>query len=338
MNESTNQAPEFGSRPEDIAAFNEAIDAINTHNQQFGLGRLLARAVVDSAKQALRADELIGAGATPEEAEQVAAFVGSEQVLLTEEEQMARSVVGMVNASALEAIGLILSPLRSTATMYSDQGEQSVGEVRLQVTDGGKLSGFLLAINPEFADKAFQDRVTYVVDNLISETSDALATNQDEQTVPETLAYASGIVTGLEHVGLGEAPVTKRLHDLAEHAKQGDAKEYVLAERTGLLTSPEEQTFGPSQWQKDSTAQGLTERWGNILSILKLAQDNPNAQQLFGELLAAAQTNLDIAMADWNEHKTPNHDGTGYGSGFDEAFQTVALELKLLASPDEEAQ
>ena len=60
---------------------------------------------------------------------------------------MARSIVGITNAPVLESTGLTLSPLRTTSTMYSNKGEQSVGKIRLQVTDGSKFSNFLLAVN-----------------------------------------------------------------------------------------------------------------------------------------------------------------------------------------------
>lgn len=339
MSEQSVPTPEFGSKPEDITAFNEAIGAINAHNDQFSMGRMMARAMFDHLDEAQKAQELVDAGATQEEAEQTAAFVGSDKVPLTEEEQMARSIVGMTNAPVLEATGLTLSPLRTTSTMYSSKGEQSVGKVRLQVTDGGKFSSFLLTTNPEDANEDFQKSAAGVVGSLIAEASDAIASDQDEQTALETLAYGKGIIAGLEHIGLGDAPVAKRLSDLAEHAQQGDVKEFVLAERAGLFQEPGEQGFGPSQWQRDASTQFMTDNWGNILNILKMTKSNPKAQELFSQLLKNAQADLDFAKDDWKKLKEEGYGGGGeYGSGFEEVFQTVELELNLLASPDEEAK
>ena len=179
MSEYTAPTPEFGSRPEDLAAFNEAIGSINEHNDQFSMGKLMARAMLDHLDEAQRAQELVDAGATQEEAEQTVDFVGSDKLPLTEEEQMARSVVGITNAPVLEATGLTLSPLRTTSTMYSSKGEQSVGKVRLQVTDGSKFSNFLLAVNPEDANEDFQQNAAGVASSLIAEATDAIANDTD---------------------------------------------------------------------------------------------------------------------------------------------------------------
>lgn len=339
MSEQSILPAEFGSKPEDIVAFNEAIGAIDAHNDQFGMGRMMARAMFEHLDEAQKVQELVEAGATQEEAEQTAAFVGSDKVTLSEEEQMARSIVGMTNTPILEATGLTLSPLRTTGTMFGSQGQQSIGKVRLQVTDGGTFSSFLLAANPGTAVEDFQKNAAGVVNSLIAETSDAIANDQNKQTALETLAYGKGIISGLEHIGLGDAPVAKRLSDLAEHAQQGDIKEFVLAERAGLFEEPGEQGFGPSQWQKDASAQFMTDSWKNVLNIIKMTEGNPKAQELFGQLLKNAQADLDFAKDDWKKLKAEGYGGGGeYGSGFEDVFQTVELELNLLASPDEEAK
>lgn len=338
MHEQSVPIPEFGSKPEDITAFNEAIAAINAHNDQFSIGRMMTRVILDHKDKTQKAQELVDAGATQKEAEQTVAFVGSDRIPLTEEEQMARSIVGATNAPALEATGLTLSPLRTIYTMYNgDESEQPVGRVRLQVTNGSKFSGFLLVTNPEDTSEGFQKNAAEVVDSLIAEASDAIATGQDEQTALETLAYSTGIIAGLEHIGIGDAPVAKQLSDLAQHTQQGDIKEFILAERAGLLQKPGEQGFGPAKWQRDANTQFMADSWGNILNILKLTQNNPKAQELFHQLLKAAQADLDFARADWKKLKTEGYGGgREYGSGFEEIFQTVGLELHFLASPDEE--
>ncbi len=337
MSEYTAPTPEFGSRPEDLAAFNEAIGSINEHNDQFSMGKLMARAMLDHLDEAQRAQELVDAGATQEEAEQTVDFVGSDKLPLTEEEQMARSVVGITNAPVLEATGLTLSPLRTTSTMYSSKGEQSVGKVRLQVTDGSKFSNFLLAVNPEDANEDFQQNAAGVASSLIAEATDAIANDTDEQTALETLAYGKGIVAGLEHIGLAESPVTDKLRTLYEHAQQGDVKEYVQADNIGLFQEPGEQGFGPSQWQRDATAEYLTTHWNQVLDVVKAAKANPSAKELFAQLAKSAQASLEYAKADWAKAKVEGYGGGGsYGEGFEQAFETVGLELSMITSPDED--
>ncbi|QQS19171.1 hypothetical protein IPL68_04015 [Candidatus Saccharibacteria bacterium] len=339
MSEFTAPTPEFGSRPEDLAAFNETVATINEHNDQFSLGKLMARAMIDHVGEAQKAQELMDAGATQEEAEQTAAFVGSDKLPLSEEEQMARSIVGITNAPVLESTGLTLSPLRKTSTMYGPQGEQSVGKVRLQVTDGGKFSTFLLAVNPEDANEDFQHSAAGVAGSVIAEAKDAISGDADEHTVLETLAYGKGIVAGLEHIGLGESPVTVELTSLYEHAQQGDVREYVNAGNVGLLTEPEEQGFGPASWQRDASPDFLAEHWNKVLDVVKAAKANPKATELFAQLVKSAQTSLDYAKADWAKLKTEDYGGGGeYGKGFEQIFETVGLELSMVASPDEESK
>jgi hypothetical protein len=338
MSEKINNASEFGENPEDIAAFNETIGAVRTHNNQFGLGNLLARTMLDHLDEAQKAQELVEAGATHQEAEQTAAFVGSDKVPLNEEEQMARAIVGVTNAPVLEATGLTLSPLRVTSTMFSSKGEQSVGRVRLQVTDGSKFSSFLLAVNPADINEDFQENSAGVVSGLIAEASDAIANDTDRQAAIETLAYGKGIVAGLKHIGLAESPATDELLTLYEHAQNGDVKEYVQADNLGLLKEPEEQGFGPAQWQRDATAEYLASHWGRVLEVVKAAKTNPNAKELFAQLTRSAQASLDYAKADWAKAKAAGYGGGSYGKGFEKTFETVGLELSLITSPDEEAK
>jgi len=338
MSEATNPTHEFGSRPEDLVVFNEAIDSINQHNDQFSMGKLMARTMFDLIDEAQRAQELVDAGATQEEAEQTVDFVGSDKLPMTEEEQMARSIVGITNALVLESTGLTLSPPRTTSVMFSSKGEQSIGEVRLQVTDGGKFSNFLLAVNPENANEAFQQNAAVVANSLIAEATDAIAKVKDEQTVVETLAYGKGIVAGLEHIGLARLPVTDKLRTLYEHAQQGDVREYVQADTIGLFQKPGEQGFGPSQWQRDATAEYLTTHWSQVLDVVKAARANPKAKELFTQLAKTAQASLDYAKADWAKIKAEGYGHAGYGEGFEKVFETTELELSMLTSPDEEAK
>ena len=329
--------PEFGSRPQDIVALNEAIDAINSHNDQFSLGKLMARAMIDQADKTLHVQELIDAGATQEEAEQTVAFVGNDNPQFNEEEQMARSIIGVTNAPILEHIGLTLSPLRVTSSMIGPNGEQIAGKVRLQLTDGGSLSNFLLSINPQDANEILKQSVSSLISSLIAETKDSISNDDDNQTTLETLAYGKGIIAGLKQVGLGEADSAKELQNLCKHFQIGDIKEYVEADRLFLFTEPEKQGFGPSKWHRDATSEYLTTRWNNVLDVLKAANANPKATELFKSLLISVKANLEYAKNDWAKLKSENYDSSikDYGRDFDDIFKAVDLELNLLSSYDE---
>ncbi len=336
MNEITHLTPEFGSRPEDITAFNEAIASIDGHNAQFSLGNMMARALLDHLDDSQRVQELVDAGASEDEAEQTVHFVGSEKLQLTEQEQMARSIIGVTNTPVLEASGLSLSPLRTTATMFSNKGEQSVGKVRLQITDGGSFSNFLLSVHPEDANEDFKVNTTNIVKGIITETSDSIAEGVDDRMALETLAYSKGIIAGLEHLGLGNEPAAYKLSKLYEHAQQGDIKEYVQACDIGILQEPGEPTFGPSRWQRDATPEFLATNWNRVLDVVKAAKANPRAAELFDQLAVSTQATLDYAKDDLDNIKAEGYGGKHYGEGFEKVFETVELELNLINSPDEE--
>lgn len=337
MDEQAIPKSEFGSQSQDILAFNEAIVAINNHNDQFSLGKLMARSILDHTDEALHIQELVDAGATQEEAEQTVAFVGNENPQFSEEEQMARSIVGVTNAPVLEHIGLTLSPLRVTSTMIGPSGEQVVGKVRLQLTDGGKLSNFLHTINPQDADETLKQNVSSLISSLIAEIKDSVSHDNDEQTVLETLAYGKGIIAGLEHIGMGEVSRTKELQNLCEHSQQGDIKEYIDADSLFLFTEPEEQGFGPAKWHRDATSEYLTARWDKVLEVLKAAKANPKATELFKLVFKSVNANLEFAKNDWAKLKSENYASNikDYGKDFEDIFETVSLELNLISPPEE---
>lgn len=337
MDEQAIPKSELGSQPQDIIAFNEAIVAIDNHNDQFSLGKSIARAMLDHADEALHVQELIDAGATQEEAEQTVAFIGNDNTQFSEEEQMARSIVGVTNAPVLEHTGLTLSPLRVTSTMIGPNGEQVTGKVRLQLTDGGKLSNFLLTINPQDADEILKKNVSSLISSLIAEIKDSVSSGNDEQMVFETLAYGKGIIAGLEHIGLGEVSSTEELRNLCEHSQQGDIKEYIDADGLFLFIEPEEQGFGPSKWHRDATSEYLTARWNEVLDVLKAAKANPKATELFKLLFKSVKANVEFAKKDWAKLKSENHASgiKDYGKDFEKIFDTVNLELSLINSPEE---
>ena len=335
MGEITISQQEFGGTPEDISAFNEAMGAISEHNNQFSTGKMMARTLLTIVEKQGRVQDLVDEGAARQEAEETVAFVGDGSLPMSEEEQMARSVVGITNAPALESTGLTLSPLRTTATMYGNGTEQSVGEVRLQITDGSRFSGFLQEVNPDSADDRFKGNVTNVVTSLVHEAQLAISDDAEEATALETLAYGQGIVAGLERIGLADEPVTEDLRLLHEHAQRGDVKEYVLADMKQLLLAPDDQRFGPADWQRDATPDVLASLWSDTVGVLKSTKANPKATELFDQMLSSVSASLDFASTDWAKLKADRYASGEYGNGFEDIFEATRLELDLLASPDE---
>ncbi len=336
MAERMNNFPDFIATPENMSAFSEAITALSAHSDEFGIGRPAVSITFQTRDRTKIANE-VAAEDLPDDEATAAAARHYTTVPLSQKEEMARSVVSLTNAPVLEAVGLGLSSLRVASSVRSGAGRQTVGVVRLQVVDGGRLCRFLLSAKPEEADDVFKQSMLAVTYDMVSEASDAIATGKSEQTALETLAYGQGIVAGLEQIGLADSIATVQLHELCDHAQQGDVREFVIAKKAGLLDEPGAPESGPSTWQRDRHHQAvLYIRWQGIVTILRNAQANPKAQSLAAQLLATAQAHLEYAKADWDRMNSDELHTPGHGEGFDDVFTTVGLELSMLDSLDGE--
>ena len=335
--------PEFGSRPEDLASFNYVVMSIPRHNRSVVLGELISRTVVDNNEQQEVALDFTEPGSG-----QVNTPARRPEPINTEEEHIISMVVGATNAPILKFTGLTVSPFLPTDTMFSKNGDELVGRVRLQVADGGKFSGFLSAIVPEDADETFRRSVTGVISSLNQGVAVAIATDTVDAVALEALAYGEGIVAGLERIGLADSPVAEKLRTLYEHAQQGDVREYVVADAIGLLEDPTDQSSGPATWHRDATPEGLASRWNQVLRVVKEARDNPNAQDLYDRLHGQSQNLLGFAQLDWakvKEEYTNLDDvkaaaggftgGSNYGEGFEGIFEVVNLELGMLGPSEQ---
>lgn len=330
-NEATNLTPEFGSQPEDIAAFNELVGAVANHNGQFTVGALVRSTFRQAFQMVNHTQELIDKGLDETSAEEAAQNLHDDTPTFSEEEEMARAVVGMANMPALVASGLKISPQRVLITRAQTiLPEQTAGIVRFQIADGGKFSNFLL--NVYAPSDELQKSVNNVITDVVGEAKQLINDGTDNQVVLETLVYTPGVLNGLKHIGL-ETEQTKALQQLHEHAQTGDVKEYVAADTMQLLAPPEKQHYGPAEWQIDSTNEILAERWSNALELIRTIKANPKAHKLFKTVIDSTRVSLVTAQANWKEIKS-EYLAAGNGSDYDAIFESVGLELDFLASED----
>lgn len=302
------------AQPQTIQQFNESLAAVHAHNDEYSLGKAMARSLFG----------LIKIGEEDEEDKQ--------PISHSEEQEMARGILDLTSSHALESLGLKITPVRQQAVIFGPQGEEEIGPVRLQLEDGGKFSGFLSGIDPEQVDDDFRKNAAFVTGNVLVEFTDAIANGQDGDFVLETLASAEGLAKGLEHIGLSDSEVTKKLKEYAAHSKTGDLVEFVLAERLQLLKEPGAKGFGPSQWQRDASPKYLQDRWDEVVVLLRKTQANPRAQNLFNQLLGNTKANLDFARQDWGVIK--GEYGEGYGQGFNGVFNEVSARLEELGQEE----
>jgi len=325
----------FGGNPEDLAAFTDALGAVDAHNDEYSIGKVMARAITSEVKKAVDANELVEMGATEEDAEIAAGFAHTEN--MSQEREVARSILGMTNLVTLEQVGLGITPMRPDSFIIGNGEELEIGKVRASLVDGGKLTSFLDTIEPENLTEAATNSIKKVLNGLVLETREAVRGTSDDEgksTLFETLAYAPGIVVGLERLGLGDTDETSRLKALAEHNQQGDLREYVIMGDMQLDREIDNQQFGPAQWYLDASPDFLRQEWGKVIDFIRSVQTNPQAKDTFRISLDNARKSLEASQADWAVRKTTEpYASSKYGKGFEDIFETIKLELDFL-DPD----
>lgn len=217
MTEPTEPTPMFGASPGDIAAFTETMGALVAHNRQFSIGRHIAQSIRQHHQTEKRVAELVEEEVISDRhAREIVSAEAPEAVPLSEEQEMARSILGIVNAPVLDATGLRIAPSRKSLTLSSQQPTQAPSPVYLQLADGGRYSGFLLATNPAELDDPFRAAVRLATNGMARRAGLALSrTVEPRPHVLEILVYRQGIIAGLEHIGLGETDAVMRLTELS---------------------------------------------------------------------------------------------------------------------------
>lgn len=313
MTESEN--PRASETAPHVTEFNHAIASIKAHNEEFSLGKAMAKAIFSHVK--VEEDEPYAPNNDL-----------SHQIPFDEEREMSSDILHLANAQTLSSIGLNITPVRKQATMYGPQGEQEIGPVRLQLVDGEKFSEFLTGIEPKDSDETLRENATRVIQSLLSELSDNIAYRGDGESVLEILATTEKLLAGLEHIGLGSSDVAKSLKSYSDHSKKGDLVEFVLGTRLQLFRKPEDQGFGPSKWQRDISAANLQQKWDEVIALLRKAKANRNGDEIFRELTRNAKQCLDIAKSYLPELRARS--GEQYVQGFEGIFNEVTYRIHEL--------
>ena len=305
---------EFGETPSDRHAFVSVIEGITNHNKEHSIGKMIGRAFAG----AIESEDI------PDKKK------SKKKVMLSDEQEMYRGLLGVTNEQTLTAVGLSLTPVREKAIMLVSNGTlDSVGELRVQVADGRKLIGFLSRLKPGMIGEDLNDAIGKVAEDLLKEAFETVPSSDKDDSL-ELLAYMNGIVLAMEKAGIQSESIVK-LKELAQHITAGDVREFILAKQIGLYEEIGGENYGPSKWQSDARKETLEKKWTKVIQVLEMAKKNPNAINLFNDLLKLAQENLDYAMKDWSSEKNELGDSEKeYGEGFDEVFERISLEISLL--------
>lgn len=272
-----------GSSELRLAAVNHLFADISRYNDQFSLGSMMASQLFSFIR--LEGEE---AATTPR-------GLGGEE----EYQQMTASAINAIHRGTLDTIGLSLEPVSGKhATMMGLGGQAGDGEMRINVANRNRFTSFLVALTPELVGSTgIRPNLESLSGILSQQIFDHYNLQESGDEILELFGGLGAIVNQYKRLGMKEAVVGLEIYLI--HARQGDLREFVAVERNSLLAEPGK-SFGPADWQKDTTPEGLEERWGNALAILQVAKNNPKAHGLYEQLkqhlsdcLKAARANME---------------------------------------------
>ncbi len=191
----------------------------------------------------------------------------------------------------LQAVGLNIEPVRAVGTIVGADEESSIhaSELRLNLSDGKRFTAYLGSLDESALTPTQIKGLKAVAESLTSQlTSEYQLNNPEDERVIELFGSLENVITGyrsLDETGKnGLAASVEQLATYLEIAREKYLREYLIVKQQQLLTTNQDRTFGPYDWQKDSTPETFRNRyWGNALAALREVKKNPYAGNLFQE-------------------------------------------------------
>lgn len=280
-----------------IADINSLFQDIDAYNQQFSMGSMMSSALMGFLD---RAEEINSSEETTVEQVNPLGKVNEEQ------QHMTASGINVIHQGELKSLGLSLEPVSGKKAMIA-YGDQVVGEgeMRLNISERNQFLAFLKGLSPDQVTQTpLEQNLTLLTDSLTNQILD----NYDlKQSADEALSFLGSLGTMVdEYKRLGLIAKVEGLEELLNHSKDGNLREFIALKTSGLMQEPGK-GFGPADWVKDVSPDGLSQRWGKALLILHVMQDNPKAHEMYKQLLD--QLNKCIPLAKNNlsgvEYYTP---------------------------------
>lgn len=266
---------------------NQLFSDLENYNRQFSIGSMMAKALLGHRDSEEKGEE----GFTlhdEESSQQITAFF-----------------IISAHKNLLNNMGLSLQAVSGRgATMYYEDASASEGEMSIDIADFHRFSGFLHALDH---DKIKQADLGSMLGGLARSLTQRVL---EQYTQADPATEASHLFDTLEELigeykRLGLSDLVAKLETYNEHKKMGDLSEYLAVERQGLLNKPGK-FFGPADWQKDSTAESLENRWENAIDTLLRLKQNPNAADLYQTLKAHLKVCVTAALDDLERTSNPN--------------------------------
>lgn len=276
-----------------INQVNDLFTDIRKFNDQFSMGAIMVKLLTSN----LRTPE---EESTPEDLNQV----NQETQMLT------ASGINLIHESTLDKLGLDLEPVsgKNARLLTGDREPIGEGEMRVNIKDRGKFLSFLHALDPQEVTKSeLRENLHSLSDILTQQIYDQYNLEQPNDEALQLFGSLESIVQEYKRLRIGGI---ERLETYLNHAKQGDLREWILVEHQSLLSEPK-QSFGPADWQRDTTPEYLKERWDRALKVLRMTEENPKARDLYNQLFSHLAKSIKLSLDDlknlnyWPEGKKP---------------------------------
>ena len=274
---------EININSEDI---NQLFADIKKYNDQFSPGAMITRSIFSIFEPRTK----LGGDKTQETPEE---HLDEE----TKDQQVVAFFVISKHKKLLEKLGLSLKPVAEGATIFvvGDDREAKQVQMMIDVVNKDHFLAFLNELTPEQVESA---GLKQNLEKIISTLSQQIVGHYDlvapEQEAMELFAGMEKIIAAYKRLKIN-GPALDELEKYLQHGKNGSLREYVAIKQKGLLSPPGE-SFGPADWQKDSTPAKLEQSWNEAISVLKNTKENPQAIRLYEELSEHLKMCVEMAI------------------------------------------
>jgi len=320
------QGSEFGTRPEDIDAALNVLEAVESHNTHFTqLGIAAAVLEVDDVKGYSEERVL-------EDTAKFRAWIEDPaRISVAEQQELDRDVMDMVYHDTLNQLGVALSPVRAdpSQTLPTIQGDEVFGDVHLQLASGRTFVSFLRNIVPIVSGgDGFADVSSRIGSHFLTEFSYLMAYAPEDAHVTELSAHAGDIKEALELLK-ADGHIMLYLEEIRKHTATDTVYEWWYTSSRGLLVPPDVQLEydipGPASWHKSMNGHSLEFNWADALDLVESAKGKSGGQEFYEALATAMQESLTFAYDDWQLTLEEEH---GSDQGFDEGVGEVFLRVQ----------
>lgn len=191
----------------------------------------------------------------------------------------------MQHNSDLQAIGLTIVPGRSFS-MHGETGSAEIREATIAIENPTTWTKSLEVVEPR--DLGGLEQTFQVLSSLPS---------LDISDLPNDVVHLFMALPGMIAEGKRLGVDVTRLEQIHAAQSGGYLIQKQAIDRQQLFSKPEEEAFGPAQWQIDITPKRLSQQWGEAMLLLTQLKTNSSegAQSFYQQLRQHLEVCLDAS-------------------------------------------